>query len=271
MTQTATPYYTMGFSNEMLEPLRRYTAETSAAYLLPYLEPGQRVLDFGCGPGTISVGLARQVAPGELCGVDMEASQIELARDVARMSEVDNATFHVADVTNMPFEDDSFDVAHCHRLLMHVPDTAAVLAEVKRVLKPGGIIACREMIIESCFVRPNLGIIGKSWDLFQDVLSADDGHPHMGKDLKTHLDEAGFTNILPSASFDVYSSPEDIAFMARTASAWFQSPEIVEAAISYGASTPGFADALVEAFRQWKERPGAICGIAFGEAIATNP
>ena len=113
------------------------TAEASAAYLLPYLRPGLRVLDFGCGPGNISVGLAKAAAPGELHGVDMEESQIELARAVAAAYGRDNTIFHAGDVTNMPFEDDFFDVAHCHNVLMHIPDTGAVLAEVKRVLKPG--------------------------------------------------------------------------------------------------------------------------------------
>ena len=60
----------------------------------------------------------------------------------------------VGDVTDLPFDDDSFDVAHCHAVLMHVPDTPAVLAEVKRVLKPGGIIASREAIISSSFSTP---------------------------------------------------------------------------------------------------------------------
>ncbi len=106
----ATPDYTMGYSEEFLQLLHRRSAQTHAAYLLPHLKPGLQVLDFGCGPGTISVGLAKAVEPGE---------------------------FHVGDVTALPFEDDSFDVAHCHAVLMHVPDTKAVLAEVKRVLKPG--------------------------------------------------------------------------------------------------------------------------------------
>ena len=67
---SATPDYTMGFSMEMLEALRRYTAEANAKYL----RPGLRMLDFGCDPGAISVELAKSVDPGEMHGVDMEAS-----------------------------------------------------------------------------------------------------------------------------------------------------------------------------------------------------
>ena len=70
--------YTMGYSEEFLQLLHRRNAERHAAYLLPHLKPGLRVLDFGCGPGTISVGLARAVEPGELHGIDIEESQIDL-------------------------------------------------------------------------------------------------------------------------------------------------------------------------------------------------
>ncbi len=261
----------MGFSEEFLESLRRYTAEASAAYLLPHLRPGLRILDFGCGPGTISVGLAKAVAPGEFHGVDMEESQIELARSVAKVGGHDNATFHVGDVTGLDFEDGFFDVAHCHNVLMHVPDTAAVLAEVKRVLKPGGIIACREMISGSSFTHPDFGVIRRAWDMFEDLVAADDGHPQMGKDLKGHILDAGFTNVKMSASFDIYSTPEDVAFIYRLAHMWFLSPEITEAAIKYGAATEELCDAIGAAYDRWKDHPGALCGLAFGEAVAGKP
>ncbi|MDE0179479.1 MAG: class I SAM-dependent methyltransferase [Gammaproteobacteria bacterium] len=268
---SATPDYTMGFSQEMLESLRRYTAEASAAYLLPYLRPGLRVLDFGCGPGTISVGLAKAVDPGELHGVDMEESQIELARVVAASQGRENATFHVGDVTDLPFEDDFFDVAHGHNVLMHIPDTGAVLTEVKRVLKPGGLIACREMICASSFTHPDFGVIRRAWDMFEDLLAADDGHPQMGKDLKAHLVEAGFAHIQITGSWDIHSTPADIAFIFGFANQWFLSPEITEAAIKYGASTPELVDRIREAYVQWKDHPGALCNLAFGEAVANKP
>ena len=269
--ESATPDYTMGFSEEMLEALRRATAEANAAYLLPYLRPGLRVLDFGCGPGTISVGLAKAAAPGELHGVDMEESQIALARSVAKASGIQNAVFHVGDVVDMPFEDGFFDVAHCHNVLMHIPDTAAVLAEVKRVLKPGGIIGCRELICGSSFTQPDFGVIRKSWDMFEDLIAADDGHPQMGRELKNHIVEAGFTNVQMTASFEMFSAPADIAFIYGFANKWFLSPEITEAAIKYGASTRELCDAIANAYERWKDHPGAICGLAYGEAVAGNP
>ena len=267
----STPDYTMGFSDEYLETLRRFSAETQASYLLGHIRPGLRVLDFGCGPGTISVGLARAAAPGEFHGVDMEESQIELARSAAMAQGLDNALFHVGDVTDLDFEDDFFDVAHCHNVLMHVPDTAGVLEEIKRVLKPGGIIGCREMICGSSFTHPDFGVIRKAWDIFEDLLAADDGHPQMGRDLKTQLLKAGFANVSASAMFDIYSAPQDVKFIYRVANLWFLAPEIMEAAIKYGAATKELCDRIGVAYKRWSEHPGAIAGVAHGEALAIKP
>ena len=78
-----TSSYTMGYSEEFRQLLNRRSVETHAKHLLPHLKPGLRVLDFGCGPGTVTVGLARAVEPGEVHGIDMEESQIGLARSAA--------------------------------------------------------------------------------------------------------------------------------------------------------------------------------------------
>ncbi len=268
---SATPDYTMGYSEEILKTQLRATVENSAEFLLPYLRPGLRLLDFGCGPGAISVGLAKAVAPGEMHGVDMAEPQIEMARSLAASQSQDNAIFHVGDVTDLKFEDGFFDVAHCRNVLMHVPDTAAVLSEVKRVLKPGGLIACREMICESAFTHPDFGIMRRSWEMFEDLVRADDGHPQMGKEMKGHILEAGFVDIRMNASFSLYSTPEEIASIYRLISQWLLAPEASEAAIKYGASSSKLVKDLKVAYDQWKEHPGALFTFAYGEAIAKKP
>ena len=268
---SATPDYTMGYGEEILKTQLRATAENSAAFLLPHLRPGLRLLDFGCGPGAISVGLARAVAPGEMHGVDMAEPQIEMAKAMAASQGRDNAIFHVGDVTDLKFDDSFFDVAHCRNVLMHVPDTAAVLSEVKRVLKPGGLLACREMICESAFTHPDFGIMRRSWEMFEDLVRADDGHPQMGKDMKGHILEAGFVDIRMNASFSLYSTPEEIASIYRLISQWLLAPEASEAAIKYGASSSKLVKDLKVAYSRWKEHPGALFTFAYGEAIAKKP
>ena len=250
------PNYTVGFSDELLEIFRRFTAEANPAHQLPYLRPGLRVLDFGCGPGTISVGCPRPWCRASCMAWTWRSRRSTFARSLAEPNGLNNAIFHLGDVTDLPFDDGFFDVAQCHNVLMHIPDTAAALAEVKRVLKPGGIIGCREMICRSSFTHPDFDIIRKAWDMFEDLLEADNAHPQMGKDMKQHLLNAGFANIRMTASFDIYSTPADVAFIHRVAQMWFLAPEFMERAIRYGAASRDLCDAIADAYDRWKKHPG---------------
>ena len=259
--------YTMGYSDDFQQLLDRRSVHTHAAHLVPHLKPGQRVLDFGCGPGTISVGLAKAVQPGEVHGIDMEASQIELARAAAKAGGHANATFHVGDVTDLPFDDNSFDVAHCHAVLMHVPDTRATLAEVKRVLKPGGIIASREMFVSSSFLEPSDENTHSAWGTFAKLLAGNGGYPQMGRELKARFTEAGFSNILATASFDFFSTTEDVSFLRVFINDWFYSPDVIAAATKYGLATHQQFDDWQCGLDEWQASLGAVGAFAFGEAI----
>ena len=270
-TQTSTPDYTLGFGETIVETFRRYTVESQAGHILPRLERGQRVLDFGCGPGNLSVGLASAVNPGEMHGVDMEESQIRLARSIAEAGGFDNAIFQVADVADLPFEDGFFDVAHDHQVLMHIPDTLGALEEVKRTLKPGGLISCREMVTLGSFTYPDYGVIDEAWRIFADLLMADDAHPRMGRELKRHLLDAGFEDIEVAFDYDVYGGAEDVEFIYNVASQWFLADEIMDAAIKYGAATEELRDRIRDAYARWREHPGAFCALAYGTAIARKP
>ena len=265
------PAYTMGYDENFQQMLRRRSAESHAAYLLPHLKPGDRLLDFGCGPGTISVGLASAVDPGEFHGVDMEESQIEMARAAARAGGHANATFHVGDVTALPFEDSYFDAAHCHAVLMHVPDTAAVLAEVKRVLKPGGIIASRELFVSSSFLEPGGEDVDGAWTTFAKLLQGNGGHPEMGRELKNALLEAGFSDIQASGSFDYFGSAEDVEFFRAFIDDWFYSPRVIEAAVQYGLASREQFEQWRQGLDEWRDHPGACGGLAFGEVIGVKP
>ncbi len=266
-----THQYTMGYSPEFLELLHRRNAQDHATHLLPHLRAGMRVLDFGCGPGSITMGLAAAVHPGEVHGIDMEESQIQLARAAAAAGEHDGITFHVGSVYELPFDDNYFDVAHCHAVLMHVPDTQAALREVQRALKPGGLIACREMIAASSFMEPVSERIPEAWAVFSNLLAANGGHPQMGKELKSALLAAGFTDIKASGSFDYFGTLEDVAFLHKVVSDWFFTPQVIAAATQYGLA----AEAQFEEWRldldQWRDEPAAVGTLAFGEILATKP
>ena len=262
--------YTMGYSREFLQLLNRRNAQTHAAHLFPWLHSGSRVLDFGCGPGTITVGLAAAVHLGKVHGVDMEESQIEMARSAAAAGGHDNITFHVGNVYDLPFEDDYFDVAHCHAVLMHVPDTQAALREVRRVLKPEGRLGCREMIADGSFTEPAREHLPEAWATFIRLLAANGGHPQMGRQLKGALLDAGFDVTHASGSFDFFHTAEEIAFLHAFISDWFFMPQVVAAATQYGLATHEQFEQWKSEIDEWKSDPRAVGALAFGEATARN-
>ena len=259
----------MGYSEEFLRLLTRRNVEAVAFHLLPHLRPGMKVLDCGCGPGTISVGLAKAVAPGELQGVDIEASQIAMAQAAAQAGGHDNAHFQVADGTSLPFADNTFDVAHCHAVLMHVPKLDQVLAELKRVLRPGGILSARESVLASYFFEPDpQGQLTQATGTFAKLLAASGGRPDMGKALKRVLLDAGFRNVCATASFEPFSEEDDRTFLQGFIRNWFFSSKMKDPAVKYGLASEADFEAWGEALDTWRAHQGGFAAFAWGEAVA---
>lgn len=270
-TEAREQNYTMGYSEEFQILLRRRSAANNAAHLLPRLGSGMRLLDVGCGPGTISMGLADAVAAGEFIGVDIEESQVEMARAAASAGGHKNAAFQVADAVNLPFESNSFDVVHSHATLMHVPDASAAVAEMLRVLKPGGIMSSRDMILSSCFSEPRHGDFDNAWKVFGKLLSANGGHPEMGKEIKGVLHANGFCDIAVSASFECFAAKEDVDFFHGFAQGWFFADQTMAAAQKHGVASAEDMDRWRGQLDQWQADPAAFAAIAWGEALGTKP
>jgi len=95
------------------------------------------VLDVGCGTGEIIVRLAEKYPEASFVGIDLENDHLERARQRCASLGV-RARFEFGDALAMPFDDSSFEYVICRHVLQAVPDAAAVLAEIRRVLRPGG-------------------------------------------------------------------------------------------------------------------------------------
>jgi 2-polyprenyl-3-methyl-5-hydroxy-6-metoxy-1,4-benzoquinol methylase len=132
--QTAT--YTPGYSAPVLSFMERRTADTHAGFFLPQLMPGWSVLDAGCGPGTITLGLARKVAPGVVTGIDLEDSQFAKSSEQARREGL-AVEFRKASVYDLPFREHCFDAVFSHALLEHLAEPNCWACRVPACLETG--------------------------------------------------------------------------------------------------------------------------------------
>jgi len=109
------------------------------------LSPSDSVLDVACGPGIV----AAEVAPhaGRIVGIDLTPEMIELATERCAAAGIENAHFHVGDVTRLPYADGGFSRVVCRYALHHITDPAAVAREMARVCAPGGRVVVADMVV----------------------------------------------------------------------------------------------------------------------------
>lgn len=266
----STDVYTHGHHASVVRSHARRTAATSAAYLLPLLEPGQRLLDVGCGPGSITVDLARAVSPGEVVAVDRAPAAVELAQEAVRTADVPNAVTQVADVMALPFDDGSFDVVHAHQVLQHLPDPVAALREMRRVTRPGGVVAVRDADYAATTWFPASPGLDEWLALYHEVTEANRTEADAGRRLLHWALAAGFDadRLTPGASAWCFATPEDRAWWAGTWAERVTSSGFAQRARAAGLADDVALEELAEAWRAWGEAPDGWFAILHGELIA---
>jgi SAM-dependent methyltransferase len=109
------------------------------------LRPGMCAVDFGCGIGAVTRMIADMVGPaGSVTGLDASGAQLAQAREISRRQGYTNVSFIEADACASGLARDTFDLAYCRFLLLHLPDPAACLQEMRSVLRPGGLLVVED-------------------------------------------------------------------------------------------------------------------------------
>ncbi|MCG2672402.1 class I SAM-dependent methyltransferase [Bradyrhizobium sp. GCM10023182] len=179
----------------------------AAAFFVPFLSPGMRLLDIGCGPGTITAALAESV--GTAIGVDINPNAIASARQLAAHAGLTNLSFVEADMTALPFEDGAFDAIFCHAVLYHQSQAmlAKTLAEARRVLRPGGLLGTRDAVVGGNILHPEVDGVRLALDLWQRWYEHDDPEAlRFGRRQSAVLRAHGFTPVWAGASYVNHSA-----------------------------------------------------------------
>ncbi|NJM65692.1 MAG: methyltransferase domain-containing protein [Acaryochloris sp. RU_4_1] len=203
--------YTPGYTQTASDFMAQRTAASHGAFLMPHLLDYARLLDCGCGPGSISCDFARILSSGSVTGIDREESQIELARSRASEQQLTNVNFNVGSIYKLPFPDSSFNVVFAHAIFEHISSPEKALAEILRVLEPGGIAAIRSPDWGGFIVGPEGTGLQAAIKSYADLQTANGGDIYVGRKLPRLLRDAGFDTLRFSATYDCYQSPLLIA------------------------------------------------------------
>jgi SAM-dependent methyltransferase len=268
MVEHSGEHYTHGFHESVLKAHTWRTVDNSAAYLVPLLKPGVSVLDIGCGPGTITVDFAKRVAPGKVVGLDAAPEIVERARGFAVDSRVENAEFVLGDAYALDFPDDQFDVAHAHQMLQHVADPVAVLREMRRVVRPDGVVAARDVDYAGILWYPLLPGLTKWRDLYEKVHRSNGGEPNAGRRLKAWALEAGFADVVSTASVWCFSSDSEREWWGTMWESRVLQSAFAGDAMGKDLATQGDLEEIAAAWREWAAHPAGWLAMPHGEIVA---
>lgn len=256
--------YIPGYSPNATNFMANRTIDSHAAFFKPYLQPGIKLLDCGCGPGTITLGFAKAIAPGTVTGTDMGSSQISIARENALAQGITNAEFVEGNIYNLPFPDESFDGAFSHAVFEHLQEPLKALQELKRVLKPGGGLGLRSPDWGGFIIAPSHSELDKAIEYYKLIQQRNGGNPYVGRHLRALLREAGFTDIKASASYECY---ETINFIAEYLALRIESSESIDKSVEKGWIDSHSLSLMSNALREWSQHPDGIFAQAWFEAV----
>ena len=250
--------YTHGHAQATVRQHGRRTAEEAAAFLLPELQAGMRLLDVGCGPGSITRGLAALLAPGEVIGVDLSEDTLASARRDAAERGLGNVRYQVASVYELPFEDASFDVVFAHQVLQHLREPAAALREMLRVLRRDGLIAVRDVDWGTVAYWPQDHWLDRFMAVHVKTWRENGGDPLMGRKLRALFNASGVADVRISASQWCYASPDETLEWGESYAERLLTSPMGARAVERGNASRADIEAMAAAFQTWARQPDAL-------------
>jgi ubiquinone/menaquinone biosynthesis C-methylase UbiE len=259
--------YTHGHHESVVSQHRKRTAAEAAAFLLPHLRPGMRLLDVGCGPGSITLGLAEAVAPGEVLAIDLSADVLDEARQIAEEKGITNVRFEQGDVFHLSFPDGAFDAIYAHQVLQHLQRPVDALREMKRLLASDGYVGVRDSDYGTSTWSPPNERIARWLEVYHAVASANGAEADAGRYLHGWLHAAGFDDIRVSGTTWTFPGYDTVETWATSWAARTTGSNLATGALEHGIATREELERIAEGFREWCAHPAAFFSIGHVEAL----
>ncbi|KAI9815229.1 MAG: hypothetical protein M1827_002709 [Pycnora praestabilis] len=261
--------YPSGHHESVIRSHTWRTAANSAAYLLPSLGPSMHILDIGCGPGTITADLAALVPKGKVIGLENAPEVLKQARSIAAERGLVNIDFAVGNIHALDYPDDTFDVVHCHQVLQHAGDPVHALTEMRRVAKPGGIVAARETDFSAMTWYPEIEGM-KDWqDLFMRVARSNGGEPNAGRQVHAWARKAGFdtADVKATAGTWCYHTTDEVAWWSGMWADRTLASAYAKNAVEGGHATMEELERIAKVWRDWGRQEDPWFAILHGEIL----
>jgi len=259
--------YAPGYEEGITDLFRFRNAERFSRHLLVHLRPGMRVLDGGCGPGTITVGLASRVAPGDVLGIDRDEKQVAAATTMAQQAGVLNVRFEAGDILHLPCPDASMDAVHLCCILTHILQPLEALKEAWRVLKPGGIVSLRDPVFASTIWCPENSLLIEACQLIIRAIRYAGGGANRGKDLGVLLHEAGYGDLHLSAAYDGPQNPAERPGFCALLAGVFSETQMARLLVAQGWTTQSRLEQIARAIQELGSDPRGFVAVPHIEAL----
>jgi ubiquinone/menaquinone biosynthesis C-methylase UbiE len=259
--------YSHGHAESVLRSHRWRTAQNSAGYLLPLLRPTDRLLDVGCGPGTITADLAARLSAGSVTGLDEAPTAVAETRRLSAERGLRNLTVTNGSAYALAYDDGAFDVVHAHQVLQHLADPVSALREMARVCAADGIVAARDADYSAMSWYPDRPELRRWMELYQQVARHNGGEPDAARRLVGWARAAGFASVTATASAWCFADPGDLDWWSGTWADRLLTSSFGDQAVALGFTDGEELARLAQGWRSWATAADAWFGILHGEVI----